>query len=174
MCSEILSRENDSKILLFFKNLCVLWIWVKKMQGKFAYSTQIFVLWYFEFVKCKRNSPLWFWVVKISKKIPLFHANLCILWFWIVKISLFYTNLSVLRFWVGKMTKNSPLLQKLLHHKILSWENLCVLIFWVEKTFQDCFIAWPRISTTEATFQSHFIDSAIFQTKSSDFLSEFA
>ena len=71
--------------------------------------------------------------MKISKKIPLFHANLCILWFWIVKISLFYTNLSVLRFWVGKMTKNSPLLQKLLHHKILSWENLCVLIFWVEK-----------------------------------------
>ena len=31
-----------------------------------------------------------------------------------------------------------------------------------------------RISTTEETFQSHFIDSTIFQTKSSDVLSEFA
>ena len=32
----------------------------------------------------------------------------------------------------------------------------------------------PRISTTEATFQSHIIDSTIFQTNSFDFLSEFA
>ena len=32
----------------------------------------------------------------------------------------------------------------------------------------------PRISTTEATFQCHIIDSTIFQTNSFDFLSEFA
>ena len=32
----------------------------------------------------------------------------------------------------------------------------------------------PRISTTEATFQYHIIDSTIFQTNSFDFLSEFA
>ena len=151
------------------------------MTAKYPSYTKIFLFWDLELRKCEENSPLLHKFLcydvqscKIVRKIPLFHANLCILWFWIVKISLFYTNLSVLRFWVGKMTKNSPLLQKLLHHKILSWENLCVLIFWVEKTFQDCFIAWPRISTTEATFQSHFIDSTIFQTKSSDVLFEFA
>ena len=34
--------------------------------------------------------------------------------------------------------------------------------------------AIPRISTTEATFESHIIDSTIFQTNSFDFLSEFA
>ena len=32
----------------------------------------------------------------------------------------------------------------------------------------------PRISTTEATFQFHIIDSTIFQTNSFDVLSEFA
>ena len=33
---------------------------------------------------------------------------------------------------------------------------------------------WSRISTTEATFQCHIIDSTVFQTNSFDFLSEFA
>ena len=44
----------------------------------------------------------------------------------------------------------------------------CKIIFCLE----HCFLS--RISTTEETFQSHIIDSTIFQTNSLDVLSEFA
>ena len=106
-----MSLENVSKIPLSLKNLWVLIFWFGKMTAKYPSYTKIFLFWDLELRKCEENSPLLHKFLcydvqscEIVRKIPLFHANLCILWFWFWIISLFYKNLCIRRFWTGKMS----------------------------------------------------------------------
>ena len=105
------------------------------MQGKFPYSTKIFVFFDFQLGKCQENSLL------LQKSL----CTLILSWENVRKIPHFFKNLCVLRFWVGKMSEKFPSSTQIFVRifRVLkmsvkfqySTKNLCIIRFWVVKMY---------------------------------------